>query len=374
MLFQNIVGQSDLKSRFTSEIQEGRIPHALMFAGPSGSGSLALALAYAQYLCCEHRSPSDSCGVCPSCIKWKKLVHPDLHFMFPIVRNARKKLEVCADFLPEWREALIESPYLSLPDWLGRLDASNGQALIYARESDEISRALSLKSSEGGYKVTIIWLPERMHEVCANKLLKILEEPPQKTVFLLVSEAPEQLLPTIRSRVQCINVPRIDSSDIEAHLTEALHLSPEEAGRIAHTANGNYRKALEELESDTDKTMFLELFIRLMRLAYMRRIREMKQWSEEVAALGRERIKRFFAYCQHMIRENFIYNLRCPSMNYMNGEELAFSSRFSPFINERNVIGMMEEISLAERHIEQNVNAKMVCFDFSLKMIVLLKQ
>ena len=199
MFFKDVIGQDTAKQQLIQEVREGRIPHAQLFCGPAGVGKLPLAMAYARYICCPNRTETDACGTCPSCVKWNKLVHPDVHFVFPIVKSAKGKKEVCDDYIADWRHLVLSNPYFSLNHWLNEMGAENGQAIIYAKESDEITRKLSLKSSEGGYKVTIVWLPEKLHEVCANKLLKLLEEPPEKTIFLLVSEAPEMILSTILS-------------------------------------------------------------------------------------------------------------------------------------------------------------------------------
>lgn len=372
--FRDVIGQEPAKQRLLQEVQEGRIPHAQLFCGPAGSGKLPLALAYARYLCCTHPGETDACGTCPSCVKWEKLVHPDVHFVFPIVKSAKGKKEVCDDYLADWRRLLQSTSYFGLNHWLSEMEAENGQAIIYAKESDEITRKLSLKSSEGGYKICLVWLPEKLHEVCANKLLKLLEEPPEKTLFLLVSEAPEMILPTIISRTQRFNVPRIEESAMAEALQQKFGIQPPESATIAHVANGSFVKALETIHLNEENELFFELFVSLMRLSYQRKIREMKQWSEQLAGMGRERQKNFLAYCQRMIRENFIYNLHCKEMNYMTLPEQNFATRFAPFVNERNVMGIMDELSEAQVHIEQNVNARMVFFDFSLKMIVLLKQ
>lgn len=373
--FKDVIGQQTIKQRFIQEVQEGRIPHAQLLCGPAGVGKLPLALAYARYLCCPNRSATDACGTCPSCMQWNKLIHPDVHFVFPIINKAKSpKVSVCNDFLPAWRELLLKSPYFYLSHWLEAMDAENKQAQIFAQESDEIIRKLSLKSSSGGYKVTLVWQPEKMNIACANKLLKLLEEPPQHTVFLLISESPEQILPTILSRTQRFNIPKLEETEIADALQHRYGVTTADSQSIAHVANGDLVKALETIHLNEENKMFFELFISLMRLSYMRKIREMKQWSEQVAALGRERQKSFLDYCQRMIRENFIYNFHCKEMNYLNTQEENFSTRFAPFVNERNVMGIMEELSEAQIHIEQNVNAKMVFFDFSLKMIVLLKQ
>lgn len=372
--FRDVIGQEAAKQRLLQEAGEGRIPHAQLFCGPEGAGKLPLALAYAKYLCCTNSGPEGACGTCPSCVKWNKLVHPDVHFMFPIVKSAKGKKEVCDDYLADWRHLLMNNPYFALPHWLSAMGAENGQALIYARESDEITRKLSLKSVEGGYKITIIWLPEKMHEACANKLLKLLEEPPEKTFFLLVSEMPEQLLSTILSRTQRFSVPRIAEADIALALRDKYAVQSADADAIAHMANGSFVKALETISLNEENQLFFDLFVSLMRLAWQRKIRELKQWSEQVAGLGRERQKNFLDYCQRMIRENFIYNLHQPEMNYLTRPEENFAIRFAPFVNERNVVGIMEELSEAQLHIVQNVNPRMVFFDFALKMIMLLKQ
>lgn len=294
--------------------------------------------------------------------------------MFPIVKSAKGKKEVCDDYIADWRHLLTTTPYFNLNHWLDEMGAENGQAIIYAKESDEITRKLSLKSVEGGYKITLVWLPEKLHEVCANKLLKLLEEPPAQTVFLLVTEAPEMILSTILSRTQRFYIPRIAEADVEKALRERYGVQPADSQAIAHIANGDFIKALETISLSEENQLFFDLFVSLMRLAWQRKIREMKQWSEQLAGLGREKQKNFLDYCQRMIRENFIFNLHQPAMNYLTRQEENFATRFSPFVNERNVAGIMQELSEAQLHIGQNVNPRMVFFDFALKMIMLLKQ
>ena len=372
--FKDVIGQQAAKERLIQEVREGRVPHAQLFCGPQGSGKLPLALAYARYLCCTNRNGEDACGACPSCVKWNKLVHPDVYFMFPIVKSAKGKKEVCDDYIADWRHLLTTTPYFNLNHWLDEMGAENGQAIIYAKESDEITRKLSLKSVEGGYKITLVWLPEKLHEVCANKLLKLLEEPPAQTVFLLVTEAPEMILSTILSRTQRFYIPRIAEADVEKALRERYGVQPADSQAIAHIANGDFIKALETISLSEENQLFFDLFVSLMRLAWQRKIREMKQWSEQLAGLGREKQKNFLDYCQRMIRENFIFNLHQPAMNYLTRQEENFATRFSPFVNERNVAGIMQELSEAQLHIGQNVNPRMVFFDFALKMIMLLKQ
>ena len=373
MLFKDIIGQEEAKERLIREAKEGKIAHARLFCGNEGVGKLPLAIAYAQYLSCEHPTDNDSCGVCPNCVKYNKLIHPDLHFVFPVIKKKNKDT-ISDDYLQEWREILNSSPYFNLNMWLKEMGAENQQAQIYVKESDEIIRKLNLKSSQGGYKVMIMWLPEKMNVECSNKLLKLLEEPPTQTIFILISEEPDMLLPTIQSRVQRFNIHAIDKEKIAETLCLNYGLEPNDAKNIAHRCQGNFLKALETIHLNEDNQFYFEEFVSLMRLAYQRKIREIKQWSDNIAAIGRERQKNFLAYIQRMLRESFIYNFHTPDISYLSDEEQKFSSRFSPFINEGNVISIMEELSIAEQHIGQNVNAKMVFFDLALKMIVLLVQ
>ena len=373
MLFKDIIGQKEAKERLIREAKEGKIAHARLFCGNEGVGKLPLAIAYAQYLSCEHPTDNDSCGICPNCVKYNKLIHPDLHFVFPVIKK-KSKDTTSDDYLQEWREILNSSPYFNLNMWIKEMGAENQQAQIYVKESDEIIRKLNLKSSQGGYEVMIIWLPEKMNVECSNKLLKLLEEPPTQTIFILISEEPDMLLPTIQSRVQRFNIHAIDKEKIAETLCLNYGLEPNDAKNIAHRCQGNFLKALETIHLNEDNQFYFEEFVSLMRLAYQRKIREIKQWSDNIAAIGRERQKNFLAYIQRMLRESFIYNFHTPDISYLSGEEQKFSSRFSPFINEGNVISIMEELSIAEQHIGQNVNAKMVFFDLALKMIVLLVQ
>lgn len=373
MYFKDIIGQKEAKQRLIKEAMENKIPHARLFCGKEGVGKLPLAIAYARYLSCMHRTETDACGVCPSCKMYDKLAHPDLHFVYPVVKRKNKDT-VSDDFLSEWRDLLNNTPYFGLSQWLEAMSAENQQAQIFVKESDEMIRKLSLKSSQGGYKVMIVWLPEKMNQECSNKLLKLLEEPPFQTIFILVSEEPDALITTIQSRTQRFNIPGIDEKSMYEVLEKHYGLQIEDAQEIARRSEGSLLKALETIHLNEENTQFFEWFVGLMRLAYQRKIRDMKAWSEELASIGRERQKLFLAYAQRMIRENFIYNFHSPSINYLNEKEQQFATRFAPYINEGNVIGIMNELSEAERHISQNVNARMVFFDFALKMIVLLVQ
>jgi len=385
MLFSQIIGQQDIKTRLIRTVTEQRIPHAQLLRGPEGIGKLALAIAYAQYICCENRTTTDSCGICPSCVKYRKLAHPDLHFVFPVIKPAGKSSVVCDDFIAEFREMVLQNSYFGLNDWYAKISGDAKQGLIYSNESEEIIRKLSLKTYESEYKIMIIWLPEKMHATCANKLLKILEEPPEKTVFLMVSNTPDEIITTILSRTQHIHVPRLSDSEIIQALikNEELEIESNEAEYATHIANGSYLNALAVLNEGDENKQNFDRFVMVMRLAWQvgnkkdhASLKTLRKWSDDMAAasMGRERQKNFLSYAQRMTRENFINNMQQPDLNYLTSDEADFSQRFSPFINERNVEDLMSEFALAERHIEQNVNAKMVFFDLTLKVIMLLKR
>ena len=376
MYFKDIIGQQTLKERLLRSVEDNRLAHALLLTGPGGNGKLPIAVALARYILCSNRADGDACGRCPSCVKMDKLMHSDLHFVFPVKKKKNTPSDrnpVSDDYITEWREIFQKSPYFSYSDWLAKLEVENQQPIIYERESSEILHKLTMKSREGGWKIMIIWLPEKMTEACANKLLKIIEEPPAETLFLLVSENAEPILPTILSRTQRIEIPRIADADIAAALVQRYALDGQMARTIAVQSGGDWEKAEGMLVVNSTKAQYLELFMTLMRMAYKRDIKAMKQWSEQVAALGRERQKALLEYCQRMIRENFIMNFKRAEMLYLSREEHDFSVRFSPFVNENNIFGIMEELSEAQKHIEQNVNAKMIFFDMALRMIVWIK-
>ena len=267
---------------------------------------------------------------------------------------------------------LMQGPYFNISQWMDYMDAANQQAIITGAESDELARKLSLKSSLGGYKVAVIWLPERMNLTSANKLLKLLEEPPHQTIFIMASEEPEKLLDTIKSRTQRIDMKRLTNKDICDALVQQRGIDDASAQRIARLANGNWMNALDALNTSNENRQFFDMFTMLMRLAYTRNIKELKKWSEAVAAYGREKQRRMLVYFIGQVRENFMYNFRNPELTYMTVEEENFSKKFSPFINELNVIEISELMERANRDIGQNANAKIVMFDMALKMIVLL--
>ena len=379
MLLKDIIGQDLVKRELCRSVQEGKIPHALLLSGSSGVGKLPLALAFAQYIACKHRTETDACGVCPTGLQYSKLQHPDLHFVFPIVK-VDKGAEICDDYLSEFRQMVLANPYCDADDWTQAMGAEKKQSLIYEKESSEIQRKLSLKSFADGYKVMIVWQPEKMHIACANKLLKLLEEPPEMTVFLFVSEHPEQLLPTIISRLRPLPVPRLSDEQIVTALTHS-GISSTMAQDAARLAAGSFREALRILDSeDRDKLLFAE-FQELMRNAWLVGVRKnyealqrLNEWSLNMAKESRERQCAFLQFAQRLIRENFIYNYGEPTLNYETTDEQQFSVKFAPFINERNIEQLTEQFAQAEAQIMQNANARMVLFDLCMQCIVLIKR
>ncbi len=373
MQFSDIIGQENTKAYIHKLIQSERVPHALLLAGPEGNGKFALAMALAQRLACQNPSEHDVCGTCPGCTKYQKLEHPDLHFVYPVIKHKSSDKPVSTDFFPQWKNYLAKHKYLSIHDWMDYLDAENKQPMIYESESGAIVKKFAMKPYESEYQVMIIYMPERMNITCANKLLKLIEEPPQKSKFILVSENPQQIIATILSRCQIINIPKIDTESLTLALQNERQIDEETARSIARISNGNYVKSTEILDHNEENAYFLTQFIALMRLAYQRKIIDLKAWSDEMHSIGRERQKSFFQYALNLLRENFILNLQTPELNYLTMEEADFSTKFSRFINERNIIELLEEFDKAQMHIEQNVYAKMVFFDLSLQVILLLK-
>ncbi len=376
MEFSEVIGQQEVKDRLMKMVEEGRVPHAIMLCGPTGTGKMALAMAFASYLLTEGSLKINSdTNVENAKAMVRVWSHPDLHFTFPVIRPPKTSSDHSMesdDFAREWREMISQGPYFTFDQWLRQMDAANQQAIIFEGESDALTRKLSLKSSQGGYKVSVIWLPEKMNAACANKLLKLIEEPPQQTVFIMVSEEPALILETIRSRTQRIDVRRIDTADIEQALIDRRGLDNDTAHRVARAAMGSWTKAIDSLTEDSEDREFFELFVTLMRLAYQRDVKGLKAWSDGIYTLGREKQKRMLDYFARMVRENFIYNFHNPDLNYMNAEEENFARKFSKFINEANVIYISEQIEKARKGIGQNANAKVLFYDFALRMIVLL--
>ena len=379
MYFKDIIGQQDVIERLVKDAQAGTVPHALLFCGPEGVGKLQTAIAFARYLLCRDKGTgADSCGTCPSCVKMDKLVHPDLHFVFPVINKSKSsdRSTVSDEEITAWREIVTENHYFGFEEWLSAIGTDDKkQANIFVTESESIISKLSLKSVEGGYKIMIIWHAEKMNQQCANSLLKMLEEPPAGTIFILTTDAPEQMLETILSRTQRIDFRRIPEQEISQRLQgPGYQIDSDTAQKIAHLSGGSWLKAISTLRINSESQEFMDYFTQLMRLAYGRKLKDLKNWSDGIAGGGREWQKRFLAYCQRMIRENFICNFHIPELNYMTEQERQFSIKFAPYVNENNIIGLMEVLSDAQRDIEQNVNSKMVFFDLSLKTIMLMKQ
>jgi DNA polymerase-3 subunit delta' len=375
MNFSQIPGQKPVIDRLRSSVAENRVSHAMLFYGPEGVGKFAIALAFARYISCESRTAEDACGICPSCVKYDKLIHPDLHFVFPVIKKKSGTEPVSDTYISQWRSMVLKSPWFSLNTWTEAMEVANEQALIPVAEAAEIVRKLSLKSFESDFKIMIIWLPEKMNPETANKLLKIIEEPPARTLFILVSEEDDKLLPTITSRCQHIRIPAISAEALTGHLVNVTGMDPVKASEIAAIANGNMVKAMALARDDDNTGVLLDRFTRLMRTAYTRDIHSLITWSEETAAMGRERQKSFLSYSLRMIRENFVMNFggKEKKLVHLTQDEDSFSLKFHPFINESNINALNREFNLAYAHVESNGNTKMIFLDLALKTMRLIR-
>jgi len=374
MFFKEVIGQDASKHRLIQSVKEERVSHAQLFSGPEGTGKLALAIAYAQFVACTNRQESDSCGECPSCKKYRKLIHPDLHFVFPVIKTPKFKEPISDNFLDDWRMMVGRNPYFSVDQWFEQIGVENSQGLIYAHQSEEIIRKLNLKSYESEYKVMIIWLPEKMHVACANKLLKMIEEPPQKTLFVLITENEEDIISTIRSRCQLITIPPIDPQSMTKALLELPEAEGSDIRNIVHLSKGNYGKAIELLQPDDSTEYNLERFKELMRASYGRKFTDLFKWADQLAVIGREKQKSLLNYFLIILRENFIYNLKNPELTFMNEPEAEFSKRFSPFINERNIQELTEVFETAFAHIGSNGNPKIIFTDVAFKITKMIRK
>lgn len=371
MKFSDIIGHDSAKHRLIEMANSQRLPHALLISAPVGSGEMMLARAFIQYLHCTGRrhGDSDSCGSCPSCRCHESLNHVDLHFVYPILKKG-SGTTLCDDYMPEWREFMADDPWMDFRKWPSLLGKPNGQPVIYVDEADNLRRKLAMSARISDLNVALVWLPEKMNSATANSLLKLIEEPEPGSLFVMVSNSPAEIIPTIYSRCQRIELRRLSDDDVVTAIGSGLDRA--DALAAAHVAEGNCIAARDALGS-AESNRNLDLFIRLMRLAYQRKVSELKIWSEELAALGRDAICRFLEYCQRMVRENFILNLHEPALNYMTVNENMFSARFCPFINERNVERLIAEFNEAEIDIRGNAGAKIVLFDLAVKVIILIK-
>ena len=371
MRFADIIGHDELKARLRAQIDAGRVSHAQLFSGEAGFGTLPLALAYVQYLFCKNRHDGDSCGVCPSCQQIEALAHPDLHFVFPVNKREKKSGEVVTSdmFLDKWREIWHQKGGIfSAEEWYSMLDLGKTmKGLISAKESEEIIRKLQFKSFSSDYKAMIIWLPEAMNQEAANKILKILEEPWEKTLFILVSEHTELLLQTITSRTQEVSVGRIDIDTLK-RIAMAEGKSDHEAHTMARLANGSMLELRELLRGETDeiRATSFELFVRLMRLSYNDKHLELFEWADDIAALSREGQRQFFLHSVRLLRESYMLHAGLGSLSYLWGEEEKFCRNFAPYIGNQNIEFLVEEIERAMLQIAQNGAPRIVFTHFAL--------
>ena len=374
MEFSSILGQEHLKTHLIKSTDNNRISHAQLFVGKEGSGILPMAIAYAQYILCSQSKDKDACM-----LKCSKLTHPDLHFAFPVATNQTvKKHPVSNLFLEDWRDFVLQFPYGNLFEWLQAIGVANKQGQIGVDEAEEIVKALKLKSFEGGYKVMIIWMAEKMNLAAANKLLKLLEEPPEKTVFILTSENEDLLISTIKSRCQVLHFPLLSEADISKGLIEREGTDTPIAEQLAHQSDGNYNKALHLLHNDNSDEQFEKWFIAWVRAAFKARgnatvIQVLVDWSETIAKSGRETQKRFLNYCLQFFRQAMLMNYSADSLVFLNIKSSSFKlENFAPFVHSENILAINKELNEAIYHIERNGNAKIILLDLSIKLTRLL--
>ena len=372
MRFSEIIGQEAVKQRLINSFKDGRLSHAQLFLGPEGSGTLAMAIAYSQYINCPNKTANDSCGICPSCMKYKALVHPDLHFVFPIITSPKFKEPVSDNYINEWRKINNDTKsYFNLNGWLEYIDAENKQGTIQKNESSEINRKLNLKTYEADYKTMIIWMADKMNETCANKILKILEEPPPNTLFILIAENTDSILATILSRTQMIKMVKIDRESMLSYVKSEYKLGEEEAQFVVANANGNIIAVKSAVTMSEEIGMFFESFTSLMRKSYQRDFEGLIEWSKVVATWGREKQKTYLEYCLGMLRNNFVMNQKANNILHMSKMEADFSSKFSVFINDSNIEEFSVLLSEAHYHVERNGSAKIIFLDMALKIAIL---
>jgi DNA polymerase-3 subunit delta' len=374
MFFKDVISQDHIKNHLKSTTENGRVPHAQLFVGKEGFGTLPMAIAYAQYLLCYTSKDEESCR-----IKCEKLTHPDLHFAFPVTSNDKVKKHPVSDlFLEDWRTFVKEQSYGSLYNWLQFIGVENKQGLIGVDEAERVVKSLQLKSFEGGFKVMIIWMAEKMNISAANKLLKLIEEPPEKTVFILCTEDDEQIINTIKSRCQAIHFPALSEEEIAQSLITKEKISESSAYKLAHQAEGNYNKALHLLHHDSSDSIFETWFITWVRTAFKAKgnatvVQQLVSWSDEISKSGRETQKRFLQYCLQFFRQAMLLNYNSGSIVFLETETAGFDlKKFAPFVHSGNVLEISNEISSAIYHIERNGNAKIILLDLSIKLTRLL--
>jgi len=376
MQFKDVIGHESVKERLIKTVKEGRISHAQLFLGKEDSGNLSLAIAYAQYISCQNKSDTDSCGECASCIKFQKLIHPDLHFVFPVATNDEvKDKPISANFLVQWREAVLQEPYLSIANWQEKIETGNKQLLISKNESESILKILSLKTYEAEYKTMIIWYPEKFNIASANKLLKIIEEPPSKTLFILVAHDVSQLISTILSRTQLVKIGIVDETILKNELIKKYALEDSLAQNIARLSDGNFIQAKKIIEQSEQEELFFSLFTNWMRAAFKGDVPSLITWTDEIAktTFGREKQKQFLTYCLHLVRESLIKNFGKPDLGRTANNEKGFLANFAPFIHGANCMEIINLLNDASYHIERNANPKILFLDVSLKLTKLLR-
>jgi len=367
MKFNEIIGHSAVKERLIQSVRDNRISHALLFSGPAGSGSLALAIAFSQYINCEEKKEDDSCGTCPSCLKMKRLVHPDVHFSYPVAGPNKPK---SIDFIVQWRDAVAENPYLEVQEWYENLEIENKQGFMSVDESADLLRKLSLKPYESEYKTAIIWLPEKMRTDASNKMLKIIEEPPEKTLFILVTENAEQIIPTILSRTQLVKTGRVSDADLAGALIERLQLTENEARRITHLSDGNINTAFKLGSEETADNQGEKDFIDWMRICYRPTdaYPALLEKMERFARLSREEQKAFICYSMETIRECMLMNLGVHQLLRFGENGFEQLKKFSSLVHIQNAHLFEEELNKAYFHTERNANAKILFLDLSFKL------
>lgn len=369
MQFSSIIGQQETIQHLLKTKYSGRISHAQLFCGKAGFGGLAIAIAYAQYLFCESPSETDSCGVCPACKKCENLQHPDLHFAFPTVLSVADKSDLV---LKDWRQMVLNSPYFDLNQWTLAIDEKGRKPVIGTAESQEIIKKLALKSYEGGYKIMLIWMAEEMNTTCANKLLKIIEEPPEKTLFILLCESNENMLSTIISRSQLLNLSPISSNELKKALIEKNNVAAETADHIAALASGDFVDAQRFVVQQESGSLIQDWFIKCMRVSYKKEVSGMINWSNEIATEGRENQKFFLKYALHMFRQSVLYNYTNNQLTQTTASEMAFLKNFARFITGNNVAAFLALFSDAHYQIERNANAKILFTDLCFKVMRLI--
>lgn len=374
MKFADITGHEEIKERLIRSVKENRVSHAQLFLGAEGSGTLALAIAYAQYVNCKNKTENDSCGVCPSCIKISKLIHPDLHFVYPIAATKEHpKKPISKEFLKEWRSIVLENPYFNIFDWYEHIGIENKQGIINADDCNDIIKQLGLKTYESEYKIMIVWMVEKLFHSAAPKLLKILEEPPARTLFILVSENQDQILNTILSRTQLVKFKTLSDEQVKNVLLNKYNCNEKDATTIANIADGNLNQATKLIGNTLAENQSFQSFVTWMRQCYAHKIIDIVKTVNEFASYGRERQKNFLSYSLRLIRHSLMMNLQSDSLVKLNQPERDFATKFSPFIHNGNIIQINQELQEAVFHIERNVNPKLVFMDLSLKMSKLLR-